>query len=317
MLRECTIRLIDAIHRLSPPFCIIAGLLSTVLLGLLDHLTGRYVPFYVFYLVPVLVVTASVGRLGGIVLSLSAAAAWFIADHLPIAQADEIYRPVVNGAAGIMAFVIPSGILSVLVDALRHEKEQARMDPLTGVANLRAFHANAREELERCRRYERPFSLAYIDLDRFKCVNDTCGHAVGDVVLKEIALAIQQSTRANDTVGRLGGDEFALLMPETEAQAAKAVVDRMRQRIAETCRRAEWPVSCSIGVVTCLKPPDSVDSLIGMADDLMYVVKRSGKDGVEHRNFDGTPWERKSNAHCRRRASTRRVNVKRRVQPWV
>ena len=100
-------------------------------------------------------------------------------------------------------------------------------DPLTGALNSRAFTEQLQLEVDRAKRYDHPLSLAYIDLDNFKRVNDSRGHLEGDKVLRCVVTEMRKSVRANDVVGRLGGDEFALLMPETDVAAAHATIQQV------------------------------------------------------------------------------------------
>jgi diguanylate cyclase (GGDEF)-like protein len=137
-------------------------------------------------------------------------------------------------------------------------------------------------ELRRARRYERPLSIAIVDLDDFKQVNDRFGHGAGDGVLRRAAERMKESTRESDVVARWGGDEFLLLLPESDAAAAQAVCDRILARLADPEPGAEdgdGQVRASIGIATAAggeSAPD-VDTLLRTADDALYAVKRSGK----------------------------------------
>lgn len=142
-------------------------------------------------------------------------------------------------------------------------------------------------ELDRFQRYGRAFSLAYLDLDNFKTVNDRWGHAVGDEVLRLIAKFIQRHIRRTDVLVRLGGDEFTLLLPETDAQMARAVCGKIQAGLAAEMRARQWPVTMSIGVLTCQAPPPSVDVLVSRADELMYTAKRGGKNCIQCATYTG------------------------------
>jgi len=170
---------------------------------------------------------------------------------------------------------------------LEHERSQARSDFLTGALNSRAFEQIAAAEIQRSGRYSHPLTLAYIDIDNFKAVNDEFGHSTGDGLLKTIARTISENLRTTDYVARLGGDEFAVLMPETGAEAALMVMARIQALLEEQMREKRWPVTTSIGMVTCLKPPPSTDRLIQMADEQMYACKREGKDCIHATVFNG------------------------------
>jgi diguanylate cyclase (GGDEF)-like protein len=133
-------------------------------------------------------------------------------------------------------------------------------------------------ELDRSRRYKRPFTLAYIDLDNFKIVNDSLGHGAGDEVLQTVVAVMREQIRRTDVVARLGGDEFALLLPETDLDAAHIAIEKIRSSLLLKMSERHWPVTASIGSLTCRDAQLSVDQLIKQADDLMYVAKSIGKN---------------------------------------
>ena len=169
---------------------------------------------------------------------------------------------------------------SRLKGLLAKEQELARIDPLTNVPNRRAFYEALDKERVRSVRYRRPLTIAYVDIDNFKKVNDALGHAVGDELLVQVAAGLRSNLRASDFVGRLGGDEFAALLPETDATSAKLVLDKLRLRLFEEMKAHSWQVTFSIGAATFLDPPDSLDVIIRMADETMYSIKAHGKDNV-------------------------------------
>jgi diguanylate cyclase (GGDEF)-like protein len=162
------------------------------------------------------------------------------------------------------------------------EKGLARTDSLTGALNSRSFYDVAQTEIDRCQRYHRPFALAYIDLDNFKAINDTFGHTTGDEALRTVATFIRQRTRRTDVLARLGGDEFGLLLPETTEQLARNVIGKIQEGLAQEMRRNAWPITFSIGVLSCTTAPPTSDALIKMADELMYSVKREGKNAAKY-----------------------------------
>ncbi len=162
-------------------------------------------------------------------------------------------------------------------------RQLAEMDPLTGLHNRRSFIHALRERLtslERARRAREEWALLLIDLDGFKDVNDTCGHAAGDAVLIAVAAAIRDRTRLDDTVGRLGGDEFAVLF-RSGVPDAVATGEQIIERIAEAARSVDGapPVSASVGVVR-LRAERGAEEMLQAADDAMYRAKRAGKARV-------------------------------------
>ena len=161
--------------------------------------------------------------------------------------------------------------------ALDNEKSLSRSDHLTHLANRRAFEESLDMECKRSRRYNRPITLVYMDLDDFKQVNDGRGHQTGDQVLAAVAEALRSSLRATDTVARLGGDEFAILLPETDAQVAPVIMKKLNAVLQGLVQRTRWPVGFSFGVVSFPAPLDSPEAMLAVADKLMYEAKRTGK----------------------------------------
>ncbi len=167
-----------------------------------------------------------------------------------------------------------------LHSALQAEKELARLDPLTMVANRRSFFETTEAECGRADRFGHPLTMAYIDVDNLKQVNDAHGHDVGDAVLREVADTLRTSIRAVDAVARLGGDEFALLLPNTGAMAAEGVLSKLQHALLETMRRQNWPVTFSIGAAVFVPPLDSCNRMLNITDAIMYSVKTQGKNAI-------------------------------------
>jgi len=167
-----------------------------------------------------------------------------------------------------------------LETALQAEKRKSRFDYLTNIPNRRTFYEAVEAEAQRAQRYGRPTTVAYLDIDNFKAVNDQFGHAEGDEVLKRVAGTIHSNIRRTDMAARLGGDEFAILLPETDARASEVVVSKIRDCLEQEIAQRTWPISFSIGVVTFEKPLESAVAMINKADELMYDVKRQGKNSI-------------------------------------
>ena len=131
------------------------------------------------------------------------------------------------------------------------------------------------------------FSLAYIDIDNFKRVNDTLGHSRGDELLITVAKTLKRSLRKTDLVARIGGDEFACLFPETEINAAKEAYTKAKESLSNEMSKNSWPVTFSVGVVTFDKTPEDLKKAIKIADELMYSIKNAEKNNVEYRVWSG------------------------------
>ena len=167
-------------------------------------------------------------------------------------------------------------------------KEQAevlaRTDYLTGLFNRRHFVELAERELDRAERYQRPLAMLMIDIDHFKSVNDTRGHAIGDLVLQEVARLIRAAVRAVDIVGRMGGEEFAAVLVEMDGESAREVAERVRCMVEEASIRVPEgvPVSVtiSIGITHLCGRNADLDTLLNEADAAMYSAKVSGRNRV-------------------------------------
>jgi len=157
-------------------------------------------------------------------------------------------------------------------------------DPLTGLYNRRFFNEFLNKEMESCKRYGRRLSIAILDIDNFKALNDTYGHATGDDVLKSLAKTMLDNVRTADTVNRYGGEEFIIVMPETDRDTATAVIDRLRERISTEQISVEGKgsicITISAGVASCPEDADSPIDILIMADDRLYKAKRDGKNRV-------------------------------------
>jgi len=156
---------------------------------------------------------------------------------------------------------------------------QAATDPVTGLANHRAFHQRLRAEAERARRYKRPLSLVLFDLDHFKQINDTHGHQAGDEVLAETAHRIAAEAREGELVARIGGEEFAWLMPETGQEGAYAAADRARQAIQSEPFDVVGAVTISAGVCSSDYATGAED-LVRLADRALYWAKEGGRNST-------------------------------------
>ena len=167
--------------------------------------------------------------------------------------------------------------------ALEKQKDLAGTDPLTSVANRRAFFDLANLELNKARRYHTPISFLYLDIDNFKNINDSLGHPVGDKLLRSVANTIRINIRAIDLIVRFGGDEFGVLLAQTSAESATQVVDKLKNKLLDLVRDNGWPVTLSIGVATFISPPGSIDEIIDAADAQMYFAKQNGKNRTRYK----------------------------------
>ena len=256
----------------SPLAIFVVAVLVVAGIGWVDYRSGVYLSFAFFYLLPIGVVTTYAGRTAGILTAVVCALTGLIGDVYQVAAG---FLPLWNTAMRFGVFVVIVLVLDRLRDAHRRERDLARTDPLTSVANYRWFGEEAKREMYSARRYGGPLSLAYIDLDGFKAVNDRHGHAAGDSVLRTVADTLHASLRPSDLVARLGGDEFAVLLPHTDGGSAKLALDRVMDKLAADPR--SMGVGFSIGIVELHNAVGSVDDLLGLADERMYAAKSAKK----------------------------------------
>ncbi|TWT97766.1 Response regulator PleD [Botrimarina colliarenosi] len=264
----------------TPRLSIAVAMALSTLIAWADYATGDEFPLLMCYLPPVMLV-GWVSHLGvGAALATMCCTGWLADDLLGLGEEKLTGAEVYTAISHVMCFAIVIGTLHRLKQAFETERRMARTDGLTGLLNAKAFRDRAEEEVSRSDRTGRAVSVAFIDCDNFKTVNDTLGHLEGDRLLKAIAQQISKCVRDIDTPARMGGDEFAILLPETSEAEASVVVERLRQALSERMQQDDWPVTFSIGVAVYASTPDSVDELLRAADTLMYEVKRSQKDAV-------------------------------------
>ena len=205
-----------------------------------------------------------------------------MADEPPLTNADVEFADAVIKAA--VAAIHRAQLIETTQAENKHLEHLAHTDPLTQVLNRRALTVRLTAEMERARRYDSVITLLMIDLDHFKNINDTKGHLMGDDVLREVALLLQESIRSVDVVARYGGEEFVVVLPETPQIGAVKFAERMRERIELTAFVAADSgvrLTASIGVAS-FPAPDiaSVDDLFARADEALYRAKAAGRNKV-------------------------------------
>jgi diguanylate cyclase (GGDEF)-like protein len=256
------------------------AMFSVGLLGLADYVTGHEFSVAFFYLGPVALAAWYASRSAGIGIALLACLIWYLADIESGYPKSHPAIPIWNALVRFGFFLSNALLLAALRNHLAAEQQLARTDAMTGVLNNRAFSEQLEYSLALARRNGSPLSLAYIDLDDFKQINDALGHAEGDRVLCAVAQALQDSSRRTDVVARLGGDEFALLLPETDLSGARLVIGEIKQQLDGLSRADNLSIACSIGAVAFPEPPSSASEAVKAADKLMYEVKRQGKNAI-------------------------------------
>lgn len=263
------------------------GLVLVPVLGVIDYLTGQDLSFSIFYVASVYLAAWFGGAWLGVAAALASSLAWLAAEAAGNTDYPHAGFVVWNMTVRLGFFLIITVVLLRLKKAMKREMHRAREDFLTGVSNRRHFLDLMKAEIQRVLRYGSPMTVAYMDLDNFKELNDSLGHAEGDDVLVAVARNLKKHTRKTDLVARYGGDEFVVLMPETGPDAARTAVEKMRTGLMDAMKRSSRPITFSIGVITSVWPPDDPDAVIRAADALMYGVKQEGKNMVDYGTMDG------------------------------
>ncbi len=260
--------------------------LLVAVIGMADHLTGYEISFSIFYIIPVLFSAWYLGKKFGYLVSILSAVTWLGVDYTTGHIYSHIAFPFWNAFVRLGIFLIVVALLGRLMDSLEYQASLAELDGLTGILNARTFKSRCDTHFFLSIRNKRPVTMAYMDLDGFKGVNDSLGHSIGDQVLKAVADALSKRLRASDVCARLDGDEFSILLPETSYSGAQIYFTKLHLDLIELAKSNNWPIGFSIGVVVFQTPIISPDQAIQIADALMYQVKQSGKNSVRFFEYD-------------------------------
>ncbi|HEY5432653.1 MAG TPA: GGDEF domain-containing protein [Coriobacteriia bacterium] len=272
-----------------PALVVLIAVSATLGAAWIDRASGTELSLTALYLGPVAIIAWFFGRTQGRAWCLLVGAASALAELTMSGQSTAPTIIAWNTAAVMMLPLVVVEVLTRLHRSLEVERDLARTDTLTGVANTRSFKELAEAELERARRYGRTFTLASLDLDHFKNVNDTLGHAAGDRLIHDVGQAIRRRLRRVDIVARIGGDEFVVLLPETDAAAAAVALEHIRGALQSVADGYGPEVTASFGAVTFVSPPASVEQMLQLADVAMYQAKNASRDRIESMTISREP----------------------------
>jgi diguanylate cyclase (GGDEF)-like protein len=273
--------IIEFPEKLPKPLLTLFGLLLVLAIGGLDAITSYDTSVTVLYLLPIVLIAWYEGGVPAALLSIFSAITWATSDLVSGRIYSHITVRIWNALMVLGMFLFVAYAISTVKKLFIKEHEHADTDNLTGVANIRFFYEQARIEISRSASYKQPLTLAYINIDNLRYVNDTLGHIAGDYILHEVAQILMSTLRSTDIISRLGGAKFAVLMPETNNENAKAVVYKVQERLLNAVNKKGWPVAFSTGVVTCNCLTNTLDELIAIAEDLMNTARETGNNVVK------------------------------------
>ena len=270
---------------------VVGALLTSVLpvLALLDYWSGPDFGFSLFYLVPVATAAWRVTGPLPVLLAISSAVCWLAAE-MPFQALDAVLlwnaftRLTMYLALALLIQRVRrnrddlASLNRQLESLLREERELARTDSLTGLANRRMFDDALHRAAARSQRDGSPVAVGLLDLDHFKRLNDTRGHAAGDEALRAAAAALKSAIRAGDVAARLGGDEFAILLHDCDEGAANAAARRVHDAVTGTLTAFGLrELGVTAGLACFARLPMQTDAILAEADQALYAAKAAGK----------------------------------------
>lgn len=259
-------------------------LICVAVIGIIDYLIGPGISLGILYLAPTALATWYIGQKSGIAVALLSAI---------VGRATDVIAGVIIAHPWLTAWnvFVHLGFMVIIVSLITHQKsflrieqQLARTDSLTGIFNRGEFIDRLQYVFNIAKREHWSVTLAYIDIDDFKNINDEKGHAEGDKVLRLVAAQLLASVRHTDIVARVGGDEFAVALPHGDRTAAESFIKQLLSALPIAINEAT--VTCSIGCLTFSPPPPDAESALKATDVLMYQVKKHGKSNVTYAEFN-------------------------------
>jgi diguanylate cyclase (GGDEF)-like protein len=258
----------------------VTGAVLALLIAVADYLAGREMSFLIFYVLPIAAVGWRTGRSPALVVASAASVAWLVSHAIGLDGGD-VPLLLWNWLNRTFIFLVAA----VFSDLLSRQMVLAQTDPLTSLPNRRALLHRLKATIYRGAGARTSISLAYIDLDNFKAINDRFGHGAGDTVLQRIAETIRVTIRASDLPARVGGDEFVVIFWRLPKEDALRIARRLVRRITELGEEYKGAnLGASIGVASFERLPDRPEAMLEEADRALREAKVAGKGQVVWRD---------------------------------
>jgi diguanylate cyclase (GGDEF)-like protein len=263
--------------RLDAALAIALSGLAIVGIGVVDYLTGIELRVFPLYLPAIALGVWRGPRWAAGAVTVGCGAAWLVSNWSAGLHYSSNAIWALNELSMLTSFGIVAGLVRVMRALYETEQQAARRDPLTGLSNRLAFSEAVELMLSIARRQGVAVTVAFVDLDHFKRVNDELGHAMGDEVLRDTAEVLRNTFRTSDLKARLGGDEFVIAMLDLDERSVRDVLERFRASFAAVIRARGLSVTASIGACVYLRLPETASVALQRSDALMYASKCSGR----------------------------------------
>lgn len=256
-------------------------LLLVAILGFVDYVTGHEISFSIFFLFPISIAVWYGNRVTGSVVSLASAAVWAFVEHVSVLTYSREWILYWNSGVRLGFFLIVAWLLAEFRSNLRRQQRLASTDNLTGLLNRTGFIECAVPVMAAATRHAHPTTIGFADLNGFKRINDTLGHAEGDAALQRLGSLLMRSRRGSEIAARYGGDEFVLLLPRTGLDGARQFFDEFSRAAESEIRDGGWTgLSVSIGAIVFEQGPPDLMEALRLADGLMYRAKAASGAGA-------------------------------------
>ncbi len=273
--------------KLPKPLLTIFAFLLVLTIGSLDHTAGyNNVSMAFLYLFPIIMITWYEGGIPAAIISIFSAITWSIAETASGSVHTHLAVSIWNTVMVFGMFSIVAYSFATIKRLMIKERAYSGNDGLTHAANAALFYEEGQREVKRAARYKRPLTLVRLRINDYNRLTGTLGWSMGESLVLAVTETVMKTLRTTDIVAKLDTHEFAILMPETRNQDAEVAVHKVQDHLSDMVKQNDWPVTFSIGVVTCTAPACAIDELIAMAGDLMKTAPGDAGNRVQYRIVD-------------------------------